>query len=43
MLKEGSRGLPRGFRFVWVIMCVWAIPEMPKLYLFRTFSRENKV
>ena len=28
--KEGSQGRPRGSRSVWVIMCVWATPGMPK-------------
>ena len=38
--KEGSRGRPRGSRFVWVIMCFWATPGMPKLYLLPTFDQD---
>ena len=28
--KKGLRGLVRGSSFLWVIMCVWATPGMPK-------------
>ena len=41
--KEGSRGRPRGSRFVWVIMCVWATPGMPMSYLSPTFDRDIDV
>ena len=41
--KEGSRGRPRGSRFVWVIMCVWATPGMPKSYLSLTFDQDIDV
>ena len=40
MHKEGSCGR---LRFVLVIMCVWATPEMLKLYMLPTFSRDNEV
>ena len=41
--KEGSRGRPRGSRFVWVIMCVWATPGMPMSHLSPTFDRDIDV
>ena len=41
--KEGSRGRPRGSRFVLVIMCVWATPGMPKSYLSPTFDQDIDV
>ena len=41
--KEGSRGRPCGSRFVWVIMCVWATPGIPKSYLSPTFDQDIDV
>ena len=41
--KKGLRGLARGSRFVWVIMCVWATPGMPKSYLSPTFDQDIDV
>ena len=41
--KKGLRGLARGSCFVWVIMCVWATPGMPKSYLSPTFDQDTDV
>ena len=38
--KDGSCGRPGCSRFVWVIMCVWATPGMPKSYLSPTFDQD---
>ena len=38
--KKGLRGLARGSRFVWVIMCVWAPLGMHLLPLLPTFDRD---
>ena len=41
--KEGSCGRPRGSRFVWVILCMWATLGMRKVYLLPTFDRDIDV
>ena len=41
--KEGSRGRPRGSRFVWVIMCVWATLGIHLLPVLPTFDRVRDV
>jgi hypothetical protein len=38
--KKDLRGLARGSRFVWVIMCVWATPGLPRSYLSPTFDQD---
>ena len=38
--KKGLRGLARGSRFVWVIMCAWAPLGMHLLPLLPTFDRD---
>ena len=41
--KKGLRGLARGFRFVWVIMCVLAPLGMHLLPLLPTFDQDINV
>ena len=41
--KKGLRGLARGSRFVWVIMCVWAPLGMQMLLLLPSFDRDIDV
>ena len=41
--KEGSCGRPRGARFVWVILCMWATLGMPKVYLLPPFDQDIDV
>ena len=43
MHKKALRGLARGFRFVWVIMCAWAPLGMHLLYLLLTFYQDIDV
>ena len=42
-MSGGVSNRPRGSRFVWVILCVWASPGMPELYLLPTFDRDIDV
>ena len=41
--KKGLRGLARGSRFVWVIICVWAPLGMQMKLLTRSFDQDIDV